>query len=124
MTSSRHGPTTTIRTAGQVGRSVSGTIPATYEAQVDLAFSNLSECLNAASASVRDVVKLTYYIVGYDEAKRYHAKVLLEWLKGHMPPATLVPVMGLARKEFLFEIEAVAVVRDLKACEAVGEFCT
>jgi len=45
--------------------------------------------------------------------------VLLEFLEGHRPPSTLVPVTALARPQFLFEIEAVAAVRDLKAFAAV-----
>jgi monoamine oxidase len=115
-------PLKTIHTAGQVGRRLDGSIPSTYEEQVNLAFANLGECLNAAGASPRDIVKLTYYIAGYKPENRYHADVLLRFLNGHRPPATLVPVPALARREFLFEIEAVAVVRDLKGAAAIGGF--
>lgn len=57
--------------------------------------------------------------MNYDPEKRYHAQVLLEFLQGHRPPSTLVPVTALAKPEFLFEIEAVAAVRDLQALPAV-----
>ena len=109
------GPVKLIYTAGQVGRDKNGVVPASYEEQVQLAFQNLHECLIAAGATQTDIVKLTYYIVGYDPKKRYHAKVLLEYLNGHRPPSTLVPVTALATPEFLFEIEAVAAIRDLQA---------
>jgi monoamine oxidase len=113
------GPVKLIYTAGQVGRDKNGVTPASYEEQVHLAFQNLHECLIAAGATQTDIVKLTYYIVGYDPSKRYHAKVLLEYLNGHRPPSTLVPVTALARPEFLFEIEAVAAILDLKSMPAV-----
>lgn len=57
-----------------------------------------------AGATSADIVKLTYWIVDYEPQKRYHAQALLDFLKGHRPPATLVPVTQLARPEYKFEI--------------------
>jgi monoamine oxidase len=104
-----------IYTAGQVGRDKNGVAPKSYEEQVRLAFQNLQECLVAAGATPADIVKLTYYIVDYSPKNRYHAKVLEEFLNGHRPPSTLIPITHLARPEYKFEIEAVAAIRDLHA---------
>lgn len=113
------GPTKLIYTSGQVGTNEDGTVPSKYEDQVDRAFVNLSECLNAAGAVVTDIIQLRWYIVGYSSKNRYHAKVLLDFLGGHRPATTLVPVPALAKEEYLFEIEAVAAIRDLKSLPPV-----
>lgn len=115
------GPVKFIYTAGQVGRDKFGNVPSSYEEQVKLAFRNLDECLIAANASHADIVKLTYYIVNYSPQNRFHSGVLLNYLKGHRPPATLIPVPALAKPEYLFEIEAVAAIRDLKAIPPICE---
>lgn len=73
---------------------------------------NISHCLEAAGAGVKDILKLTYYIVNYDPNNRPHAALIFEWLEGHRPATALVPVPKLANPKFLFEIEAVAAVRD------------
>jgi monoamine oxidase len=106
------GPSRIITTAGQVGADKNGKVPADYDAQIELAFKNLSRCLEAAGASVRDVIKLTYYIVNYDLYGRRYFKYLFEFLDGHRPATTLVPVTQLAKPDFLFEIEAVAAIRE------------
>ncbi|RDW72944.1 amine oxidase-9 [Coleophoma cylindrospora] len=113
------GPTKLIYTSGQVGTDSEGNVPSSYEKQVDNAFRNLAECLNAAGAGVADIIQLRWYIVAYDPTNRYHAKVLLAFLGGHRPATTLVPVPALAKAEYLFEIEAVAAVRDLASIPAV-----
>jgi len=108
-------PVKLIYTAGQVGRDKNGVVPDTYEKEVELAFQNLGDCLLAAGAAASDIVKVTYYIVNYSPKNRYHAHVLLDFMNGHRPPSTLVPVTALAVPEYHFEIEAVAAIRDLAA---------
>ena len=113
--SATQGPVTFIYTAGQVGRDKSGVVPDTYEKEVDLAFQNLGDSLLAAGAGPSDIVKVTYYIVNYSPNNRYHAQVLLNFMKGHRPPSTLIPVTALATPAYHFEIEAVAAIRDLRS---------
>lgn len=103
-------PSRIIVFAGQVGADIDGNVSAVPEEQVRLAFSNLKKCLDAAGASVKDILKLTYYIVNYDHTNRYHFGPLQEFLQGHRPPITSLPVVALARPEYLFEVEAVAAV--------------
>jgi monoamine oxidase len=85
-------------------------VPDSIEAQIELAFKNLRRCLEAAGASVRDVMKLTYYIVNYDPQNRRHLKPLSEFFAGHRPATTLIAVPALAKPEYLFEMEAIAAV--------------
>ena len=92
-----------IYTAGQVGRDKDGAVPDTYEKEVELAFQNLGDSLNAAGATPSDIVKVTYYIVDYSPKNRYHAQVLLKFMKGHRPPSTLIPVSALAVPDYHFE---------------------
>ena len=113
------GPVKLIYTAGQVGTYKDGSISSSYEEQVRQAFSNLGECLHTGGATAKDIVKVTYYIVNFNPKYRYHAEVLLKFMNGHRPPSTLIPVTALAKSEFLFEIEAVAAVRDLQALPPV-----
>ncbi|KUJ23819.1 putative flavin-containing amine oxidase [Mollisia scopiformis] len=104
-----------ITTSGQVGTTVTGETPTSFAAQAKLVFQNLHVCLHTAGARIQDIVKLTYYII---DAGNHHAEfspALMEFLtdeKGnvHRPPATMVEVKALARKDWLLEVEAVAVV--------------
>lgn len=100
------GPSRLIFTAGQVGADANGAVPASADAQIALALENLGRCLEAAGATVRDIVRLTYYIVNYDPKNRLQTPHLLKFLKGHRPAATLVPVPALSLPEYLFEVEA------------------
>jgi monoamine oxidase len=104
-------PSRIIATAGQVGVDTNGVVPTDYDAQIALAFSNLRRALEAAGASVKNIMKLTYYIVNYDFYGRRYFKHLYEFLDGYHPATTLIPVAALARPEFLFEVEALATVR-------------
>ena len=100
------GPSQLVTTAGQVGVDENGNAPSDPEEQIALAFANLRRCLEATGATVRDVMKLVYYIVDYDPDHRRHVKPLLAFLNGHRPATTLVPVPKLAKPEFIFEVEA------------------
>ena len=106
-----------VTTAGQVGADENGGVPSAPEEQIKLAFANLKRCLEAAGASVKDVMKLVYYIVDYDPSHRRHVKPLLAFLNGHRPATTLVPVPKLARPEFIFEVEAYAAIPQQEAKE-------
>lgn len=99
-----------IYTAGQIGVDHTGKAADGHEAQVRQALENLTACLDAEGAGVKDLVKLTFYIVAYNPHVRAHSGLLEEFLKGHRLPSTLVPVPALGRPGLLFEIEAVAAV--------------
>ncbi|OJJ45274.1 hypothetical protein ASPZODRAFT_143917 [Penicilliopsis zonata CBS 506.65] len=106
------GPARLIYTAGQVGRDSNGQFAMGFENQVRLAYENLGRCLESVNASPRDIVKLTWYIANYDPLQRAHVAINEAFLGGHRPAITLVPVPQLASPQMLFEVEAVAAIRD------------
>ena len=87
--------------SGQVGMRQDGTIPEDPVEQIDIAFENL----RAASMDVKDLIKITYYLVGeIDTAKR--REIVLSRLQGHQPCSTLLYVAALASPQFRVEIDA------------------
>ena len=91
--------------SGQVGMREDGTIPADPFEQIDLAFENIFRNLRAASMDVKDIIKITYYLVGeIDTAKR--REVVLSKLQGHQPCSTLLYVAALASPALRVEIDA------------------
>jgi len=91
--------------SGQVGMRQDGTIPDDPFEQIDLAFENVFRNLRAANMDVKDIIKLTYYLVGeIDTAKR--RAVVLSKLQGHQPCSTLLYVAALASPAFRVEIDA------------------
>jgi 2-iminobutanoate/2-iminopropanoate deaminase len=91
--------------SGQVGMREDGTIPEDPVAQIDLAFENIFRNLRAANMDIKDIIKLTYYLIGeIDIAKR--REVVLSKLQGHQPCSTLLYVAALASPAFRVEIDA------------------
>lgn len=108
-----HGSARLITVAGQVGISpTDGSGPASFSEQVSIALANLSECLKAAGATPRDIVKTTHYTLRYGpEDHEVRGRLYGEFMGGDWrPPSTLVPVVALAEKALLYEIEVMAVV--------------
>ena len=97
-----------INVTGQVGSAADGTIPSDYKSQIHLALLNLHRVLAEGGATIADILKINLYIVNYNPEKRLHTGILTNWLAGHRPACTLIPVSQLAHPEWLFEIEAVA----------------
>jgi enamine deaminase RidA (YjgF/YER057c/UK114 family) len=91
--------------SGQVGRRQDGTVPEDPLEQIDVAFENIFRNLRAAGMEVKDLIKLTYYLVGeIDTASR--REVVLSKLQGHRPCSTLLYVAGLASPVYKVEIDA------------------
>ena len=57
-------PVRMIYVAGTVVATSAGVVAEGFDAQVALAFDNVTIALAAAGATGKDIVKLTYYIVG------------------------------------------------------------
>jgi enamine deaminase RidA (YjgF/YER057c/UK114 family) len=91
--------------SGQVGMRQDGTVPDDPFEQMDLAFENIFHNLHAANMDVKDIIKLTYYLVGeFDIAKR--REIVVSKLQGHQPCSTLIYVAALASPAFRVEIDA------------------
>jgi reactive intermediate/imine deaminase len=109
------GPVRTIYIAGQVSADARGNIVGggDMKAQAEQVFKNLEAALTAAGARFSDVVKMNTYATDLaniqavrDVRSRYFGETL--------PASTLVQVAGLARPEFLLEIEVIAAVRETR----------
>ena len=91
--------------SGQVGMREDGTIPDDALEQIDVALENILRNLQAANMGVKDLVKLTYYLVGeIDTAKR--RELVAAKLQGHKPCSTLLYVARLATPDLRVEIDA------------------
>lgn len=91
--------------SGQVGMRQDGTLPEDPYEQMDLAFENIIRNLAAAKMEVKDLIKITYYLVGeFDTAKR--RELVSSKLQGHQPCSTLLYVAALASPAFRVEIAA------------------
>ncbi len=78
------------------------------KAQARQVYENLKAALAAAGAGFEDVVKITTYLTQIDRIGEIR-EVRAAYFCGVDPPAsTTVGVTGLARPEFLIEVEAVA----------------
>lgn len=78
-------------------------------AQTEKAMANIDLLLREAGSGLRDIVKVTVYLVD----PRYREDVYREmgrWLKGVHPVSTGIVVQALARPEWLVEIDATAVI--------------
>lgn len=91
--------------SGQVGMKEDGTVPDDPVEQIDIAFENIRRNLRAANMDIKDIIKITYYLVGeIDTAKR--REVVLSKLQGHQPCSTLLYVAALASPVLRAEIDA------------------
>lgn len=91
--------------SGQVGMRADGSIPDDPLEQLDIAMENIFRNLRAAHMDVKDIIKLTYYLVGeIDTAKR--RELVASKLQGHKPCSTLLYVVRLATPAIKVEIDA------------------
>ncbi|HEX2908104.1 MAG TPA: RidA family protein [Phototrophicaceae bacterium] len=80
--------------------------------QMEQAIKNLIAALAAAGATLKDVFKVTIYVVAGQSLQAGFAAVQPLWdIRAHPPTISGIFVAGLARPEFLVEIEAVAAIQ-------------
>lgn len=100
-------PARWLHISGQPGARPDGSVPTDYESQIHLALLAIHKVMAAAETSVKDIAKLTVYIVNYNPQRRKHVRHIQRFLRSHRPAMTLVPVTQLAVPTWLVEIEAV-----------------
>lgn len=105
--------TKTIFISGQVGY-VDGRVGDTFDEQAQMAYFNLVKELEAAGASVNDVVKLNTYVVDLDRDKSKANRKAKDqhFVAEDQPASTMVGVAALVMKELLIEVEATAVMSE------------
>jgi 2-iminobutanoate/2-iminopropanoate deaminase len=91
--------------SGQVGMRPDGNVPDDPVEQFQVALENVERNLDAAGLAIRDLVKLTLYLVGEMDQERRRT-VLTDTLGGHAPCMTLVYVAALAAPVYKVEIDA------------------
>ncbi|MEL6927946.1 MAG: RidA family protein [Cyanobacteria bacterium J06600_6] len=96
--------------AGQGGADENGSY-GSFSEQMERAFANLNIVLEAAGATLEDVIKITILSVEHNEEKLslISAKRRSFW-SIHKPVSTLIPVPRLASDGMLFEIDAIAII--------------
>ena len=100
-----------INIAGQTASDDKGNVVGIGDpaAQVEQVFKNLELALASVGGTLADVVKTVVYVVGTEHMDAIRAARAGRF--GDKPPtSTLVVISGLARPEFMLEIEAVAYV--------------
>ena len=98
----------TIYISGQVGD-----LDDPLAAQVDQAYASLRRRLEAAGAGPQDLLKVTVYIPGYDDADLALLGPVRErhgFMDGTAPASTLLGIQSLFSTGFAVEVEGVAVV--------------
>jgi enamine deaminase RidA (YjgF/YER057c/UK114 family) len=96
---------------GQVGSDFEGNIIGIGdpEAQTEQAMKNVKQLLEEAGSCLDHICKITVFLTdrGYREPVY---RTLGKWLKGVFPVSTGVVVSGLAKPEWLTEIDVIAVI--------------
>ncbi len=104
---------------GQVGQDLKGRMVGVGDpaAQAEQAMANVKTLLKEQGAKLEDICKITVYIT--DRAYREPVyRVVGKWLKGVFPVSTGLIVQGLARPEWVMEIDVWAVIPEARASEA------
>lgn len=98
---------------GQVGQDLQGNMVGVGDAraQTEQAMKNVKQLLEEQGARLEDICKITIYLV--DRAYRDDVyQVVGKWLKGVYPVSTGLIIDGLARPEWVMEIDVWAVIPD------------
>src|SRR5882757_4412836 len=105
------GGTRQIFVAGQTPRDRRGHCvgPGDMRAQIAQVAQNIKDALEAAGATLADLVKTATYVTDIDEYFR-HQDVRMRYFAQALPTSTTVQVARLSRPEFMVEIEAFAIV--------------
>lgn len=98
--------------AGQVSRDAEGALvgKGDFTAQARQVFENIRLCLAAEGATLRDVVKLSYYLVDMADIIALRSVRLEHIDDADRPASTAVQVGALFDPDLLLEVEAWAVV--------------
>jgi enamine deaminase RidA (YjgF/YER057c/UK114 family) len=100
----------TIFISGQLARDRHGNTvgKGDMRAQLRQVGENIKAALEAAGATLDDLVKTTTYVTDIEEYFK-HVDVRMEYLRA-LPTSTTVEVRRLAHPDFLVEVEAIAIV--------------
>ena len=101
------GPVRWLFGAGQTGVAGDGTTPDDIEGQARLVWANIKAVLAEADMGIEDIVQLNMLLINREDAPGARA-VRTDELGEHRPASTLMYIVGLARPEWLIEIDYIA----------------
>ena len=97
----------TIYLAGQTAVKSDGTTPSGIKAQAEIVFENLQTVLSVSGYKLEDVVFMKSFLVNRADRDGYQEVRARFW--GEIKPAsTFLIVSGLAKPEYLLEVECIA----------------
>ena len=101
----------TLYISGQVAQDVNGNVVGRgdMEAQARQVYTNLKNILEEAGGSLGNIVKMTTVLTHFANIEPYRT-VRGTFFSAPFPPNTLIVVESLANKDWLIEVEAIAVL--------------
>ena len=97
------------RISGQFGVTPDGPLAADFATQCEQAIDNVEALLAASGMTTSNIAKLTYYVTSASNIPELVAIRQKRWARQPAPAITAIVGSGLARPEYLIEIEATAV---------------
>ncbi|MEE3094378.1 MAG: RidA family protein, partial [Pseudomonadota bacterium] len=97
--------------SGQIAIAPDGSVPEGIEAQSTLVFENIKNILASGDMGLEDLVRLNVYIVNPDDMTGFRT-VRDKYVGDIKCGSTMIVIAGLAKPEFLIEIEAMAAKSD------------
>jgi 2-iminobutanoate/2-iminopropanoate deaminase len=101
--------TRTVYISGQVGVAQDGALGVDFPAQCNRAMDNIEFVLAASGMTTANIVKLTYFLTRSADLPELGNIRRQRWASATPPAVTVLVVAGLARPEYVIEIEAIAV---------------
>jgi 2-iminobutanoate/2-iminopropanoate deaminase len=95
--------------SGQFGVTPDGHLAADFAIQCEQAIDNVEALFAASGMTTSNIAKLTYYVTSASNFPELVAIRQKRWARQPAPAVTAIVVSGLARPEYLIEIEATAV---------------
>ena len=97
--------------SGQIAIAPDGSVPKNIEAQSTLIFENIKNILTSGDMTLEDLVRLNVYIVNTNDMPGFRT-VRDKYVADIKCGSTMIVIAGLAKPEFLIEIEAMAAKLD------------
>jgi len=97
--------------SGQVSKDINGNVvgKGDMRAQIERVGENVRMCLEAAGATLADLVKTTTYVTDIDEFFK-HADVRHRYFGPGLPTSTTIEVRRLAHPDYMVEVEGLAII--------------
>jgi enamine deaminase RidA (YjgF/YER057c/UK114 family) len=104
----------TVFVRGQVGQDLDTAVSVGVgdaAAQAEQAMKNVQQLLSEAGARLEHICKITIYLTDPRFREAVY-RIIGRWLQGVYPVSTGIVVAGLARPEWLVEVDVIAVIPD------------